>query len=254
MKKKFIYIGIGLFVAALLTFGISQSVIGSQAPSLQTNNFTIGAGNFSYTSVNASGIGDMFVLVKSSAPTNVYLLNSSAFGAWNRSLSANRKAGGEEAAASLEGKGTVMIYENSTLASIPPVSNSTGLLPVYEANSTSTFGSGEYYFVVDNTNGSASSNTVVDSQVIYVPALSTGEIASLKSGHLPSFIIDTAIAGGVMLILFIGGLASLAYGVVSKEKEKAGESVEENKRIDDLYKGVGSKKRGRRKGSGSDGS
>ena len=243
MKKKFLYIGIGLFVAAMITFALSQSLIGVQSPSLQTDNFTTGAGNFSYTGVNISAVGGIFALIKSSAPLNVYLFNGSAFQQWKSAMAVDRENGGAKAI-SLEGRGAVIIYENSTLVSIPPVANSTGVTPAYDAGSSnSTFSPGEYYFVMDNSKGSSSSNTVVSSRIIFVPTLNSKEEAALKGGHLPGFIVDAAIEGGVMLLLFIGGIVSLVYGIISKEKTDGEETEKISKEIDDLYKNVGKPKR-----------
>lgn len=219
MDKRFIYAGLVLVVIAIVSIIIvfdTVSSVSQASPSiLKVINFTVGSNSYYYSGFAANGSYIVLALISSKAPLNFYLLNGSAFSEWashmgsNTSVAAN--ASGFAYAKGLIGKGMVTIFRNATNVTMPYISNYAILSPYYQSNASNiSIGElprGKYYVVADNTFGSASHNSPVNStMLIYSPDIT---VSSLKSyGY-------TVVAGGTVSVLaIISGIVLLIIGLL----------------------------------------
>ncbi|EET90474.1 MAG: hypothetical protein LVQ97_02925 [Candidatus Micrarchaeales archaeon] len=221
MDKRFIYAGLVLVVIAIVSIIIVFDTVSSvsQAPPsiLKVVNFTVGSNSYYYSGFVANGSYIVLALISSKRPLNFYLLNSSTFGEWasymgsNTSVAAN--ASGFAYAKGLVGKGAVTIFRNATNVTMPYISTYAISGPYYQSNSSNiSIGElphGKYYVVADNTFGSASHNSSVNTtMLIYSPDI---KVSSLRSyGY-------TVVAGGTVSVLaIISGIVLLIIGLLKR--------------------------------------
>lgn len=221
MDKRFIYVGIVLIIIAIASIIIvfdTVSTISQASPRiLKVVNFTVGSNSYYYSSIAANGSYIVLALISSKSPLNFYLFNSSAFGAWALHMGSNVSvasgASGFAYAKSLIGKGAVTIFHNANNATMPYISNYAASGPYYQSNASNiSIGElphGKYYVVADNTFGSASHNSSVNStMLIYSPSI---KVSSLRSyGY-------TVVAGGTVSVLaIISGIVILIIGLLKR--------------------------------------
>ncbi|MEM3227801.1 MAG: hypothetical protein QXK65_02555, partial [Candidatus Micrarchaeaceae archaeon] len=155
MKKKVVYAGIIVLIIAIASLLLASWLAHSILPVTQYN-MTVGSNSFYYKQIGIANTTRFFLIFISKGAANLYLFNSSAFAVWNSHINSNDLASGIAEAKALEGSGTMEIFQNTTLASFPSISNKTSEA-VYSVNSLQ-FVPGNYYIVIDNTNGSESSS------------------------------------------------------------------------------------------------
>lgn len=244
MKKKIVLIGVALLVLAIVFLAIDSTIgIGGSKPT--TSNFTVGADNFSYLPVEYnSSIAILAIETLLSSPTNIYILNGSAFSAWSSRIKGNSSADG---LAYIEKMGVNSSYvaSNRSIATIPISLEGNKVL---QNNLTLN----KIYVVIDNTHGSKSYATQVNATVSYLTIVSTKVSSTLA--------ISLVFSVGFILLL-VAGIIVIVYGILKKDVENAaqgaakGVSAKEQKDkeyVDQLYKGIKSKKK--RSGGDSDSS
>ncbi len=242
MRKKFVYAGIVLILAAIAILLLGAGLV-PQPSSFTLLLFNVTPGNFVSMPINITPLSTIVLRSLSSSPINLYVMNGSAFLAWGALMRQN--GNGLEDANSLSGSGALFIQPNNTSISIPSFSystNYTGGSP----GSAPSYGAGRYYVVLDNTNGSASSNSIVRTEVVIPDYLMNGTSEGLA--QLNSFSSEAEEMGFVMVVVGVIGIIVLFYGIISKAKNLNTVSLEKNREdlseesLDRLY-GTARKKR-----------
>jgi hypothetical protein len=259
MNKKIVIIGLLLVLASIGVLFIGGNLVLNNASlvsnQLKSANLTISAGNFSYVQLGATNASFFVLLAKLSNNANFYVFNQSGFSAWSAGVHSARGASGIRYAISLENKGAFMIYKNTSTPSVPPLVSSDPSL-IFAYNSSIPYPQGSYYFVVDNTNGSASSQMLMNAQFVYAPPINNQSIKSGALGSIPAALVNNELlVGGVFFILLVAGICVTLYGLVKKPPETPVDMLKKNtnaipvsskvdpKYVDALYRGVGKKRR-----------
>lgn len=226
MQKKIVYIGVALLILALIVFlesssltntalqNTTQNITQSLQRSSVTQNVVVQSDSFYVLPLPITNTTAFFLAVGNfSSRVNAYLFNGAGFGAWNSIVSGNTMAIGLNSAIDLEGRGALIIYRNVTFASVPPYIQEANVTPIYMSNA-SIANVSTYYFVIDNTNGSASSSKQVDV---------TTKFGSFQSSALSSLSgLQTAFdLGLVFFVLLVAGLLALVLGILRKPKGDA---------------------------------
>ena len=131
----------------------------------------------------------------------------------------NSSMTGLDYAASLEGDGALVIYKNTTIASIPFLSqlSQSGVQetkPIYSINTSKPYAQGAYYIVIDNTNGSASANGAIAANIVVPTPLSNSTIAYFNKAQLSLLPYGT-----VFFVLLVAGIILIVYGYFKKPRE-----------------------------------
>ncbi len=245
MKKKFLYIGLALIVAAFAVLLIAGSVLTSAVSGLfNQKNVSIGSMSFSSVPITITSNSLLFGGVGSDRPINFYLFNSSGFGRWSSDMGSSNTPTGYRFAISLEGNGLIYGYHDTVSGTFPYSSGIGNRTPFYQTNITHAM-PGTYYAVVDNTNGSASSNTSIKATVVYPSGASYTSNAGSAIGIIA--------AGFGFFIMLIAGIAFIAYGfwkktpVVTTEGQPSMQKTQQSKKeatdmtseqVDQLYKSI----------------
>ncbi len=247
MKKRVVYSGIIVLVIGIVVLLVSGNLAHSILPVTQYN-VSVGKGSYTEMSTNITNSSRFFMIFESKEYTNLYLFSSSAYSKWQAYITGNKNASGLLKAQQLEGNGTEAIFANVVIATFPEVVNKTSSAS-YSTNISKIF-PGEYYIVIDNTNGSKSSSMSFNATVLLPEA---GYLSGKISGS--SSLTELAVLGLVMIALFILGLVLVIYGLISKPKTGIGtlninpSDRVSNEYVDELYKGIGKGKKGKNKGN-----
>lgn len=229
MKKKLALIGIVLIIAAVILFVLSGYLLSSGVGNnIKLTNLTISPGSFSYVPIDYGGnISALAIYAVMQKPTNLYILNNSTFNSWDTYVNGNASASGITRVQDL-GVNSSHIFKNATLE----------VIPIRLSNSPHSNISGTTYVVIDNTQGSNSSNIRFNASISYVELHSSNLLLSAALGY-------------AVFIIGIAGIIILIWGLVSKAPEPKGTDEEQKTKeqkdkeyVDKLYKGIK-----RRKGS-----
>jgi hypothetical protein len=246
MRKKFVYIGLLIFIiAAVVFFTLSTTTIFGNAFSkgVVVVNTTAESGGFSYAPVATGGNAILItVYTVLSGRANVYLFNSSAFNSWSGYMHSNSPGSGLAYARRLGTAGSSVV-ENDV--------SSSELLLTENLSSTGQNGSvvalggfnGTAYLVIDNTKGSNSSNESVIGVVSYL-RVTPSNLSLYRSISMEAGVISLS-----DLALGIAGIALIVYGIFKREPGieaamhgKGAEKEQISKEyIDTLYKDVDKK-------------
>ena len=228
MKKKIVFIGIGLLVAALILFLLSGFLLtNGLGSSTKLVNLTVKADNFAVVNIAFSGnTSALAVYAISESPINLYVLNNSALSEFEAYITANRNASGISYIHNLNVNSSY-IFTNSMLSIVP--------ISVGSASTRSVFPGNRVNVVLDNTFGSKSVSNTINASVSYLPLRSSRLIASAALGY-------------AVLILGIVGIILIVYGLVKKDESKSGpqgagggkasKAQQDKEYVDRLYKGV----------------
>jgi hypothetical protein len=262
VEKKIVYIGIAFIIASTVVILISGSTTSSITTGLQkyliTDNITIKSGGISSTSLSIPANSFIFAFVDLNRSANIYLFNNSAYGVWKNETNTANSPTGLENAKSLEGAGAFAIYRNATNATIPSGLGSSGSTPLYSVNQSQLFANGTYYFIIDNSNGSASSGSVVKGVIEYLPPFINSSFSSGVFAGLGSQLSEAVTLGIIFFVLFIVGIILVIYGLIKQPKntslpppktEQTGklETKADQQYVDQLYKNIDGKKRKKKK-------
>ena len=229
MIKKFVYLGIGLIILAVVLFIISGYLFSNEITnSVSFVNLTVRANSFSYYVANYHNTSEIAIYALADQPVNFYLMNSTAFSGWSGQVSSNKSANGLRYAQQLKLNAT-SIFENQKTIMAPVLVNGSGSYP---GNSV--------YVVIDNTFGSSSVGMPLNASVAYFP---------LRISR----IVYYDMIGVAAIILFIAGIIVSLYGAFKKSVPKtdsSGNAVptkedRDKEYVEQLYKGV--KKSGKKK-------
>ncbi len=246
--KRTIYLGVGLILVSIfIAFSISSGVsnISKNYIGLMTiKNATIAKNSFYTIGLTQSDIRSGFYAITSNS-INFYLMNSKAYKVWNNSKYIKEYKSGIIRAEHLEGKGVIVIYNNTSIASFPVVSSDKVLYSIKGSNKINSNNSTNmtYYLVADNTNGSRSEFTTVRYTLFYLPNLNSGNTAiNQKYNRFKNNLRMIRIKALISGILFIAGIIVILYGFITKRRDKKKEdATKEDKNeeyINDLYKNI----------------
>lgn len=258
MRKKIVYIGLGLILASLIVFVIAgnstSSAINNLAQTVNTTNVTIAAHSFNALKLAAPSNSLLLLAVSiQNGKANFYFFNSSAYATWTAGVGSNST--GLSRALSLEGKGVYVIYNGVFNASVPSslVNASKSLL--YTTNESKQYPAGTYYAVIDNTNGSVSSGMSLNGRIAYVPPFNNASLQGSQYSQLSGALKTGILYGLIFFILFVVGIIVVIYGVIKKPevdvaqaaaasgKVQASKQQMQKEYVDQLYKNVGKRKR-----------
>lgn len=256
MDKKILYIGIAVLVAAILVLMLNVSNTSNIANGfsnvLVVKNLSVGSGNFSTVQLNTTNSSYLFIIAEANKPSDMYLLNASGFAAWKLGISENLT--GVSTAKSLEGNGVLVVYANAINATIPGGLTQSSA-PLYTYNESGFFPAGQYYFVVDNTNGSASYGSSVYAKIIYVPPITNSSVQSGQFATIGSQVEQEIVYGTVFFVLIIAGAVLVLYGFFKKPKgtesgtpgpQKLAANADKEY-VDKLYKNIEKRKKAKKK-------
>lgn len=226
MRKKFVFIGIGLLIAAAVLFVLSGYFLTSGfSGSVNYTNIVVGAHNFSYFPVNYNhSISALAVYTVLNKPANLYLLNSSAFLKWDNYMKVNGSAVSGYEYVQRISQNSTYIFNNATFEVIPLN---------LKVSKLSANQSGSVYVVIDNTKGSKSYSSSVNATISYVPL--SGSTVMLSAG-----------LGYGVVVLGIAGIIGIIWGLLKKDDDTLGgksdakedKTKEQKEYLDKLYKGV----------------
>ncbi len=248
MRKKIFYIGIAIFVIALILFFVSGTLYSSTLSRvIITKNLTVNSGGFAFAPVGTGDASLVAVYAASTNNTNVYLFNSSAFGLWSSHMTGNYTASGLAFARTLGTSNTAVINENTSGSQIILTQGPSDLGINGSVIGLDQF-NGTAYVVIDNSKGSYSSNTALKAVVSYF---------KMTSANLNTY-EEIAITELVVILVGIAGIILAVYGAIKKPPSPAAEpgaksaagDPSSKEYIDSLYKNV-DKSKGKKKGDGS---
>jgi len=245
MRKRIIYLGLlfilfSAVVLAISAFNIqnmgSSNIYNITNPTIK--NVTVKGAGFISIPIRLNGTSTLAFAATLYNRSNLYLMNNSAFLSWSSSNSVN----GLAKALALEGGGIIAIYRNVSSAIFPtstlPGLNNATSAPDYEISSAinGTLSGGDYYILIDNTNGSASYAHEVPANIQYLAYSQSTSLSILKdSSSLSSFLLTSSIS----VLFFVVGFALVIAGLVMKSKDKQGLGVDvSDEQLNELYKGV----------------
>jgi hypothetical protein len=216
MRKKIVYSGIALVLIAVLILFISGKYLLPQFP-LGEQLMNVSANGFSYATLNVTPPSTIVFIGRSTAPLNVYVMDSAGFAAWKSQVTISHD--GLSYAYNLSKLGEVLaIFTNTTVVSLPVLSNATSTPYISNASAQSGYAAGQYYLVFDNTNGSASKSTTVQEQLVLPVYLLNGSVGTETANQFKSMLTNTAVAGLAFLILLIVGILVAVFGLIKKPK------------------------------------
>ncbi len=234
MIKKFVYYGLALILIAIILALASGYLLNSKVgSSVSSANLTAGAGGFAYISTPVGNYTALAVYAIMSNSTNLYIMNGSTFAKWNSYISANKGSSGISYAQSLGVNSSYIFKDKRSIYTQLFISGNT-------ANSSTN----KAYVVMDNTPGSNSTAIAVNGIITYIPV----KLSSILVYEVPVIIA---------LILGVSGLIIIIYGLVRKGQPKLGaldsqgisKEQKDKEYLDQVYKGVDSKKRKKNKPS-----
>lgn len=240
MMKKLVYSGLLLIlISIIIFFAANFALSGNMASNFPSKNITLPSDSSSYMLLNTSDAPTSIVSAALSSAVNLYVFNTSNFDLWQHHMASNASANGLKYAQSLYPANSSFIFANTALL-LP--ANASGVLPKNKLYNNSI------YFVIDNTNGSSSSNKTVNAKVVYL-VLDSAILTRYRS-----LANNQMYAGIIALALFIAGIVTIIYGLVKADVQGPSVQVPTSKKaaskdyIDSLYKNVSKQKR---KGSNS---
>jgi hypothetical protein len=256
IDKKILYIGLAMLAIAMLVLILNLSntanITSGFSNVLVAQNITVPSDGFAPLVLNASNMSYFFIIAALNKPANIYLLNASGYSAWKTRASSNRTGLAE--AILLEGRGAFAVYANAVNVTIPP---SVGLssTPLYILNKSGFYPAGKYYFIVDNTNGSASAGSPIQEKVVYLPPLTNSSMATGAFSSLGSQIAQEVIYGVIFFVLLVAGIVMLLYGYFKKPKNAQPDHPVSAKLptnadqayVDRLYKNIEKSKKAKKK-------
>ncbi len=246
MKKKFVYIGIVLLIAAFASAIIGGSALNPNKL-ISEKNLSVSAMGFSFLSFSIPNGSAIFLIGNLTKPADFYVFNSTGFTDWSHEVGINSSIDGYNYALSLKGLGVFYIFRNVTTIVLPSITSLYNSTPAYSYNSLGYVPGGTYYAVVDNTNGSKSAGSALGAKIGYIPG------SALASGKFKSFVYEEAFVGVLFFVLLISAIIIIVYGllksdasvagagVITKGKGKKGDELS-NEEIDALYKNIKKKK------------
>jgi hypothetical protein len=280
MIKKVVYVGLAIIAISLaggflegnqISGSYNSQMMGALITISNIQNASIPAGGFADFRLNSSGItGSSLFSISGSmyaGSVNVYLFNSSGFAAWS-SDSPAATGNGLEDAVSLEGRGALLIFENVTREFTYSITNSTKGAGTAQQNQANYTGvayryaglnlsrEGSYYFVLDNTNSSGARRAAAKALVAFIgpttesalaqnPAvISLGNMLSSSQSALNNVYVAF---GAIFIIGLIIAITGLVYTPRQAAEAASGATEEQERYIDELYKNVGKKAKGRKR-------
>jgi len=216
MNRKFLYLGILLFVAGIFVSLVSlQTTLSSQfTPTAM--HMLLQSNSFKYVPLSLNQTGIIEILFNASAGIDFYLMNATAFASVSNANALNTSY--RNIAVALEGKGAYEIYENSTNGVFPGLKYPGVASPTYLSNATQVLEVGTYYAFFSNTKNysvTADLNTIV-----------------LPLSALQSSFSTAGIYGGISILLLLAGiiLFVVSFFLKGKPKPAEGEMDEDVKR------------------------
>ncbi len=256
MDKKVLYIGLAFIIIAILVLGLNLSTTSNIASGfsnvLVTQNISISSGGSAPLVLNASSSSYFFVIASLNKPANLYLFNQSGYSAWKANVSSNRTGLAE--AIMLEGRGVFAVYTNAINATLPP-EDVPSATPSYIFNKTGIYPAGKYYFLIDNTNGSVSTNSPITARLIYIPPLTNSSANSGIYASLGAQVQQEVVLGALFFVLFVVGIAVVIYAFLRKPKptvpnpslpQKLPTNMDQSY-VDSLYKNIEKRKKAKKK-------
>lgn len=235
MIKKFVYYGLALIIIAIVIALISGYLLNNKVSrSISSTNITVGSGGFADVAIPGGNYTALAIYAMVSNNTNIYVLNGSAFSGWSNRLSLNESAGGLSVVQALGVNSSYVFKDKRTVYT---------QLFTQPGNGPNSSMSG-VYVVIDNTPGSNSTKVPVSGAVTYIPL----QLSSLMVYEVP--VIMSLIIGAVGIILIIYGLVKRGgQGGVNAVQTEGGATKEQRDKeyLEQIYKGVGSDKKKRRK-------
>ena len=211
MRKKIVYIGIVLLVAAVAVLLLSGSVANIRGL-LTEQNVTVAGSMFSSVPITIQN-GSIVLLIGSfRSPINFYVFNSTGFSRWSSPL-ANSTETGYQRALGLRGDGLFFAYNNITSVVVPYQTGAGNVTPSYYVNTSKGMPGGTYYAVMDNGAGSRSASINVNATLLY-------NAGSASSKKLYNFVFEEAVMGILFFVLLVAGAIVLIFGFVKKDKNK----------------------------------
>lgn len=232
MQKKFVYAGLVCVLAAVVLFFLPALVTPIVPPQAQQQvmNFTVPALSYNSIAIAANGSSVIEFVVKTSALSNTFLLNQSAFQDWE-AASAASPYNGLPAAIALEGSGALLIYNSTLLASFPPI---IGSKPAYASASLNSSNyilpAGSYDVVVENANASSQFNATV----IYIYGISARMTVGLGA--------ELTADGIAFLLLLVAGIILMVYGAVKGSPAPEVKGGTTDAEVEAIYRSVESDK------------
>lgn len=233
MKKKFLYVGIILFLIGgaievllaqpLLQYRLSSSPI--------PMNLSVNASSFRYASVSMNQTGVVVVTYNSTRSIDFILASSNAFGTL-RNAASNKNM--TDLAAGLEGNGVYEIYLNSSDGMFPYTAQYHGSYPqpayIYTTNETSAgiLQGGTYYAIFIN-DGNATANIVGASLTVPISALQANATPFLiySSASLLLMIVGVIV---IVISFFLKEGLKGREAKIDEEAEKAYEKIEKGRK------------------------
>lgn len=224
MKKKLVFIGVGLLVTALVLFIISGYLLSNGfSKNVNVTSLKVNPDNFTYLPISYNNsISAIAIYSISENQTNLYIFNSSLFSRWYSYMSVNHTAVSGYEYAQHIGASNSSLFRNTTIQ----------VVPINLRGSSANSFAGKIYVVVDNTKGSKSASMHVNTSISFVPL----------SG---STILVSAGLGYGVLILGIAAIIIIVWGLLKKDDSppkavagKGAASSDQKKYVDQLYKGV----------------
>jgi hypothetical protein len=223
MKKKLVFIGLGLLVIAIVLFILSGYVLSKGfSKGVNLTNLTVMANGFSYLPITYNGsVSAVAIYAILNNPANLYLLNSSSFSKWYNYMNLNGSAVSGYQYAQHIGINSSYLYKNASLEVIP--------VNLKAGSNTGNY-SGGIYLVIDNTKGSKSSAMQVNASVSYIPLVASTVLVSAALGY-------------AVLILGLAGVILIIWGLLKKDEtvrstEGKGATAGQKEYLNKLYKGV----------------
>jgi hypothetical protein len=253
-----VYIGIAFIIAAIVVILISTGTTSNIGTTLQqtliVNNLTIKSGEIASTPININANSFVFAFITLTKPANIYFFNNSAYKIWINETNTTNSPTGLKNAENLEGAGALIIYRNTTNATIPTNLGSVNSSLLYSTNQSQLYPKGTYDFVIDNSNGSASRSSNFAAKVAYLPPFTNGSLSSGPLAQLGSQIDQEVVYGVLFFLLFVAGIIIVIYGLIKEPKDKQAsvpkndqpqklETKADQQYVDELYKKVDAKKK-----------
>ena len=205
MRKKFLYIGIILFVLGIIVGILSTSLA---LPSTFSNpiegQILVNASSLGYVPITLNQTGIVILFFNSSSPVDLYFANASAFGR----ISGAGISGGasRNEAINLEGNGVYEVYENSTNG-VFPYAYQGFAAPKYLVNSSTVLQSGTYYAIFANGGSGAAA---------IIARMLPASLTTINS-EFQGF----ALYGAATIVLVVVGLGMVVLSFFLKNKPKA---------------------------------
>ncbi|MDE1868822.1 MAG: hypothetical protein KGH60_02545 [Candidatus Micrarchaeota archaeon] len=222
MRKKIIYIGLALIAIAIASFFISGSLLGSSIRNgIMAENLTVHQGSYASLPITMANRSVLVVQASLSKPAYIYIFNNVTFSRWVSGMNTVKNFSG-------------ISYARLILPNNSFIGNPSSLAELVYPKNLSALSSAENRsidVVVDNTNGSPSSNGTVAAQLEWV------QVGASAIG--PYQIVNV-----INILLFIAGIIVVAYGAIKKRPEAQGGKPGDGKAnvsqeyVDALYKNV----------------